>query len=352
MEYFNLADAINSECMIRLICGNRSSGKSFSVKRRCMQLYFKQNRRFIYIRRTKTALAQAGPTFFGDISIKFDPDYRMEYKGNKFYIYRESERLRTQSEGGAIKKEICGYAYSIEELKNIKSVVFPNIGVIMYDEFIPDDLRYTHPNDLFFEPRSLLNILMTAARGINKVFDDTVECYCISNFVSRYNPYYTYFGVDMTGRNRVIDRKNSIYACIDTNTYVSQAIANSKLGNLLKNTDYGEYALDNVALKDDPRHVLSKIGNPRPVVQFYTMCDWYCACLANPPALIFRKMLDKDLKRRYRLGYGGDFEIPWIDIETTKWVRSFYDRDIVYYDSQRTKNIIAGAFERKTRTAN
>lgn len=349
MNYFNLADAINSDCLIRMICGNRSSGKSFAVKRRCMQLYFKDRRRFIYIRRTKTALSQACPTFFTDISVKFDPDYRMEYKGNKFYVYRESERQRASEANRTFTKDICGYAYSIEELKNIKSVVFPNIGVIMYDEFIPDDLRYTHPNDVFFEPRSLLNIIMTAARGINKVFDDTVECYCISNFVSRYNPYYTYFGIDMTGKSRVVDKKNSVYAVIDTNTYVSDEIAASKLGNLLKNTDYGMYALDNVALKDDPRHVLAKVGNPTPILQLYSMGEWYAACLANPPALVFRKMLDKDLKRRYRFGLGGDFEIPWLDTATTKWIRGYYDLDNVYYDSQRTKNIIGGAFERRAR---
>lgn len=347
MRYFNLADALNSDCMIRLICGNRSSGKSFAVKRRCMQLYFQSKKRFIYIRRTKTALQQACPTFFNDISIKFDPDYRMEYKGNKFYIYRESERQRSILTKTPFNKEVCGYAYSIEELKNIKSVVFPNIGVIMYDEFIPDDLRYSHPQDIFFEPRSLLNIIMTAARGINKVFDDTVECYCISNFVSRYNPYYTYFGVDMTGRTRVVDKKNSVYAIIDTNTYVSEEIVNSKLGNMLMNTDYGQYAVDNVALKDNPRHVLDKCGNPAPVFQLYSMGDWFAACVAKPPALIFRKMLDKDLKAKYRFGFGGDFELPWIDNPTVKWIKNWYDRDLVYYDSQRTKNIIGGAFERR-----
>lgn len=340
MQYFNLADCLNADCIFNFITGNRSSGKSFALKRHLVKSYRERGKRFVYIRRTLENLKQAAPEFYTDIKYKFPASCDMKYKAGRFYWTEDKDAEE-------VEWEVCGYAFQIGGMHNVKSTPLENIGNILFDEFIPDDLRYSHPGDIFFEPRALLSIYMTVARGYKKVIDEGVRVYCLSNMVTRFNPYYTYFGVNLTGKLRHRDLKRSVYAVIDLNRTISEEIKNSKVGALLSETDYGAYALENEALQDDARHVLKKV-NPKayPIFSLFCNGEWYTACI-DDVNLVFRQMFDPSLPRRYRMGIGGDENIPWIDKYTSDWIRRFYQLDQVYYDCQKTKNMVGGPFEGK-----
>ena len=338
MEYHNMADCLNHNCVFNFVTGNRSTGKSFAHKRHALNMYRQKGGKFIYLRRTEKVLDESCPTFFDDIQVKFPGMWGMQYKAGKFQLTRDKTVEKPDWED-------CGYAFSISGLHNVKSTVLRGVKTIFFDEFLPDDLRYSHPADIFYEPRALLNIYMTVARDIGKVIDDDVRVYCVSNLVSKFNPYFTYFGIDLTGRTRYVDQKRSIYARIDFNDGIAQEIRNSKAGAFISSTDYGEYALENKALKDSIRHVLPRVGNPLPIFSVWCNGEWYTVCSDNEPRVIIRRMFDPSLPRRYRLGSGGDESIPWMDKQTTDWIKRAYRGDIVYYDCEKTKNMFGGPFE-------
>lgn len=338
MNYFNLADCLNYDCVFNFNLGNRSTGKSFAHKKRAIDVYSKTKGKFVYIRRTQKNLDEFAPTFFHDISEKYPASWDMMYKNGKFLMTFDKNVKEPEY-------EVCGYAFSVAGLHNVKSAVLRNVKTILFDEFIPDDLRYSHPADIFYEPRALVGIYMTVARDYGKVIDNEVRVYCVSNFVSMFNPYFTYFGVDLTGRTRYVDKERSIYARLDFNTAVAEEIRNSKAGAFISSTDYGAYALENKALKDSERHVLDKVGNPMPLFSVWCNGDWYTVCSDNTPRIIVRAMFDPSLPRRYRLGSGGDESIPWMDKQTIDWLKRAYRGDVVYYDKQRTKNMFGGPFE-------
>lgn len=338
MNYFNLADCLNYDCVYNFTTGNRSTGKSFAHKKRCVDVFTKTGGTFVYIRRTEKVLDEWANTFYADIGVKFPSSWDMKYKAGRFYFtYNKHEEKPVW--------ELCGYGFSIATLHNIKSGVLKNVKTIFFDEFLPDDLRYSHPADIFFEPRALISVYLTAARGVGKVIDEEVRVYCVSNLVSKFNPYFTYFGVNLTGRTKYVDKERSIYARIDFNQSVADEIRNSKAGAFIASTDYGAYALENTALRDSVRHVLKKAGNPYPIFSVWCNGDWYTVCSNQDPKIIIRQMFDPSLPRRYRLGSGGDEEIPWMDKQTIDWLKRAYKADIVYYDSEKSKNMFGGPFE-------
>lgn len=331
-EYYNGADILNADEPINFCVGNRSAGKSYYWKRYCVKRFIQAGEQFIYIRRRQADIDMAMPTFFEDIGNEF-PGWHMEYKAGVIYLGFEDENVSP-----------VGYAFALSMLHKVKSMPLEKVVNIIYDEFIPDNGQYLKPTDPAFEPQMLLSLYMTVARGYNKPIRDEVKIICIANLVSMYNPYFSFFGIDMTDKKKF--HGQGVFCELFKNNAVSDEIRKSKIGAVLDNTRYGEYALDNKALADSNRHVIDKIPlNVRPWFCLYVY-NWYMFLCDDLGRLYVRLGYDKTMKYKY-------FIIPPPDDNTAqnfrgdvvKACRAYYDRDAVYYLTGAVKSVIEGIIQ-------
>ena len=221
-------DRINSyNATLNFILTNRGFGKTFGAKCNVIKKFIKKGEQFVYVRRYKTEL--------NDIHKFFDsPDLRKKFKTHTFEV---------KGKTFYIDGKIAGYAIALSTSQKLKSVDYPFVTTIIFDEFIVDKgcIRYlTNEVDVF------LDLFETIARKRNNV-----KAYLLANNVSIVNPYFTYFDVTPKKTERFTiarDGELVIEMCTDT-VFINEKLE-TKFGKLIKGTKYADYSIYNNSLRD------------------------------------------------------------------------------------------------------
>ena len=133
--FWDLPKTLTHNRLFNVIVGNRGGGKSYGAKKRAIDNFIKKREQFGYIRRYKDDLKQPMIQFFKDIEMAY-PEYEFKTDANHFYI-----RLRTEDKNQSWKEEdIAGYGFILSTANNKKSISYPNITTLIYDEFLIDEL--------------------------------------------------------------------------------------------------------------------------------------------------------------------------------------------------------------------
>ena len=227
MAWYNY-DRINSyNATLNFILTNRGFGKTFGAKCGVIKKFIKKGEQFVYVRRYKTEL--------NDIHKFFDsPDLRKKFKTHTFEV---------KGKTFYIDGKIAGYAIALSTSQKLKSVDYPFVTTIIFDEFIVDKgcIRYlTNEVDVF------LDLFETIARKRNNV-----KAYLLANNVSIVNPYFTYFDITPKKTERFTiarDGELVIEMCTDT-VFINEKLE-TKFGKLIKGTKYADYSIYNNSLRD------------------------------------------------------------------------------------------------------
>ena len=156
-----------------------------------------------------------------------------------------------------------------------------------------------------------------------------------------FNPYFTYFHVDLTHNKRY--KKNGVYAERWMNESVAEEIRKTDVGKFLSNTHYGAYAIDNESLHDIYSHIAKPPAQASPVMCIY-YTDWYTV-FEFEARLYVRKCNDSTFPRRYKLvDYPSEETLPWLQGDILKALQRTGKNDMIWYDSMGTKSIFAGIF--------
>lgn len=160
-----------------MVLGERSNGKSYSSKNLIIKECWKNNKEFVYLRRydldVKDSLCVG---YFGDCPI--------ETMTNGEYtcvdVYRKSIYLSNVDENGKVKHgQKIGYCHALSGAEHYKSLAFPKVDYIIYEEVVSQDGRY-----LFNEPSKLQQYVSTIFRHRKG------KVILIGNTISRICPYY------------------------------------------------------------------------------------------------------------------------------------------------------------------
>lgn len=340
-EYYEGSRPLNSGCPFIFSSGNRGTGKSFNWKRYVIRDYLKRGHEFIYLRRTQKDLERCLPRWFDDVRSKFtNENIEITAKKNEFILTRyDGEEIR--------ESYVIGYYYSIGE--TIKSIPFERVYTILYDEFLPDDGRYLHSSNPFYEPEQLLSAYMTVARGVDKPIRDDVRMIAIANNVSCFNPYYTYFGLDMSGyqgEEYYSKINNGVYGEIVYNKGIAEHMLNSKIGDILSRTRYGQYATQNASLLDNKFNIIPAPKDLRYMLSLYTPYGWVSAWTTENGFVFWREGYDKEFKRKYKIVNIPEypFPVPYLQGPTFQTLKVKFANDYMYYENGKVKSAIAGLF--------
>ena len=240
--YYDYTKVLSYSAMLNFILGERGVGKSYGAKKMAIKKYLKKNRKFIYLRRYDTELKKSlkDNEFFKDIAI--DPDFKdlkLYVKGDKFML----------------DNKVIGYAIPLSKASIYKSVPFPDVDIIIFDEFIIDNGTYHYLPD---EPEKLLDFMETVGRLRD------IQVFLLGNAISIANPYFDYFNISLPYNSDIKTYKDGIILINYIKNEAYRKVKHkSKFGKLIENTKYSEYAIDNAFLKDNNNFIKKKTAEAK-----------------------------------------------------------------------------------------
>lgn len=245
--------------LINVIVGNRGGGKSFGFKELAIDNFINKREQFGYIRRYKDDLKIPLKNFFKDIEYKY-PDYEFKTDASKLYI-----RLKPENENTSwTEDDVAGYGFILSTANNKKSVPYPRVTLLGFDEFLIDKgFQKYIPN----EPIALLNLYETIARpGTDH---PRVILFMLSNAITITNPYFMFWDLKMPTRQ---DKNGKWIWKHPTRPILVEDVRNEKFidkkknsefGKLINGTKYAEYSIENKFILDDDVFIEKKSANAR-----------------------------------------------------------------------------------------
>lgn len=237
--FYDYSKIQSYNALLNFIIGSRGVGKSYGAKKMVVKDFINNGNQFIYLRRYKTELDTAVPTFFDDL--KANNEF-----GETALQVKKSKKMAEFLVNG----ETAGYAIALSTSNILKSSSFPKVKTIIFDEFIIDKGVYHYLKD---EPVKFLDAVET----IGRLRD--IKVYLLGNAVSIINPYFSYWNLSTPYGSEFKRFKDGLIVvnCPRNEEYES-AKKNSRFGKLIAGTDYGDYAIENQWLRDSNTFIEKK----------------------------------------------------------------------------------------------
>lgn len=267
--YYSFDEIRSHQCMLNYVLSNRGSGKTFGAKVMCIKDFIKSNgeQQFMYVRRFASELEDKDMFFNDIIESNLFPDYEFTVKGNIGYCNGEI---------------ICHFVPLSTSLQK-KSVPYPKVTKIIYDEFIinRNTQRYLKNEVIIF-----LELISTVVRN-----RDNVTVFCLGNNLSYVNPHFSYFGITVDGNKRFTKSNNKqIVVEIYNNKNFAKAQKKTTFGKIIKDTKYGKYNIENANLQDSDCFIVPKMPYKK---------IFYCSFLLN--------------SKEYGVWYVEDYKTYYVD---------------------------------------
>lgn len=222
--YYDIAGLLSQQCVFNFVIGNRGGGKTFGGKKLCINRFKKDGSQFVWIRRYKTEIETLSD-FWADIRSHYPKD-ELTQSGDKLYI----------------NGELAGYMIGLSTSMQLKSVAYPRVKTVIFDEFIIDKGRITYLKN---EVHVFLELFETIAR-----MRDNVTAIFLGNAISIVNPYFVYFKITPRLNQRFTKIKGQI--CIEfyfNEEFIAQK-KQTRYGQVVQGTAYGDYNMYNKFLRD------------------------------------------------------------------------------------------------------
>lgn len=223
-QWYDVDKTLSNNCLLNFVVGQRGVGKTYAAKKRVIKNYLNKYEQFVYLRRYETELKTGQiELFFADIQKEF-PDCEFLVQKGKFYI----------------NGEVAGYYMPLSKAAQFKSVPYPKVSMIIFDEFIIDQglIRYL-PEEVttFNEMYSTIARL----RDVRVLF--------LSNAITFTNPYFIFFNLSLQQGQTIVKKGDILLELVNNEVYTEKA-KQTRFGKIISDTAYGKYAIENQFLRD------------------------------------------------------------------------------------------------------
>lgn len=189
-KYYSLNSIDKKKAVYNMIFGERSNGKTYATLKKAVQNWFKNKEQFAYIRRWQEDIrGRRAKNIFGGLNKN---NYIIEISGGEyeavtylngcFYLCTYDEKT-----GKAIfsDNDLIGYTFALTDSEHNKSDSYPNVTMIIFDEFLT---KHVYLQDEFM---LFMNTISTIVR-----LRTNVKIYMLGNTVNKFCPYFKEMGLN------------------------------------------------------------------------------------------------------------------------------------------------------------
>lgn len=208
VKYYSLDKIKAKDATYNVIFGLRSNGKTYACLKEGLKGYINNKKQFAIIRRWKEDfVGKRGQAMFealvsnGEVAKLTGEEYdSIVYYASKWYLGKRQE------DGKVVRCEdpFC-FGFALSDVEHDKSTSYPDVNMIVFDEFIS---RIGYLTDEFV---LFINVISTIIRG-------RTDCkiYMLGNTVNKYCPYFKEMGLNHIAKMQPGD--------IDVYTYGDSAL--------------------------------------------------------------------------------------------------------------------------------
>lgn len=236
--FYDFSKLLSYNAVYNFAVGGRGIGKTYGAKKKVTRDAIKSSiengDQFIYLRRYKKELQVSRDTFFADYAHEF-PDY--DFRIHSYFAQAAPVSTRDDK-----KREwfTIGYFIALSVAQSYKSVAFPRVKIIIYDEFIIEKGAIHYLPD---EATVFNNFFSTVDR-----YKDKTRVFFLANSVMITNPYFIEYDIDPNkcDKNGIIKLFDGfiLVHIIDSEQF-SNEVYETRFGKFIRGTDYGNYAVGN-----------------------------------------------------------------------------------------------------------
>lgn len=237
--YYDGGQALSYNALFTFIIGNRGCGKTYWFRKWAIRDFIKNGNQFIYLRRYKEEMSESNKKNFLEPLIKENefPGHELKIKGNEVFV----------------DGKVAGYFVTLSTAKIKKSVDYPYVTKIGFDEFIIEKSNYTYiPNEVI----NLLEFYNTVDRD-----SDRVKMIFMSNAISIANPYFLEFNINVSDTHRYWRFKEGemLVDYVDNEEF-KKFKRSTRFGRMIAGTNYANYSIENKFMLDDDFGIDKKDG--------------------------------------------------------------------------------------------
>lgn len=234
IPYYDTQQVWSRNALITMVVGARGLGKTYGFKRDVIRRAIKRGEHFILLRRFQTELVKRG-TFFDDVAHEF-PEYDFRVHGSVAQYATADTREDRKRDWSTI-----GHFISLTSAQKHKGASYHEVTTVIFDEFIIEK-GFTRYIDGQGEVDILLNFMSTVDR-----YQDRMRVIMLANSVSIMNPYFDRFDINPnSARNSWVTRRDGeVIAHFPDSADFAEHVYTSRLGKLIKDTEYADYAVGN-----------------------------------------------------------------------------------------------------------
>ena len=328
--FWDIQVPLSYNALWNFILGMRGGGKTYGSLKWCIEKHLKakdkgEKWQFLYVRRLKAELEKLtisrGGRLFNAVQKEF-PKHTFKAESNVLYC----------------DDEIIGYAQPLSTASILKSDSFPDVKVIIFDEFIIDNRGTYHY--LKDEVTKFLDLYETIARNRD------VIVFFLSNAITVTNPYFDFFHLDKP-RNGNIQRFGKDKQILVQN-FVSEQLSamkkQSRFGSIIQGTEYLEYAYDNEWLLDNEDFIEKKTQRAEYFLSLRYKDNWLGIWIDRMQWLFY---ISNDVDLQFPLKYSATTDDHKPNIMLMKagkklgWMKQLieaYQSGCVRYENMKLKN--------------
>lgn len=324
MAWYDPNRTLTHNALYNLIIGNRSSGKSYGLKKRAIKTFLETGQQFVYLRRYKDELDKSKETYFDDILLNNEFNgIKIEFNNDCYFI---NERL-------------AGYAMALTKAKDYKSSAFPNVWLIIFEEFIIEENGYTRY--LKNEVEIFLGFYMSIDRYRG------VKVFFLGNNFTLFNPYTLYWNIDKPYKGNITKKKKGkiLLEMVNDQNFIEER-KQTDFGQLVEGTPFSEYAIENKSRIDTDTFVEKKTGKATYLFTFKYEADLFGVWVDYSAGKMFvSNDVDSFFKNVYCITLDDHSPNTMLlkNINKSVYFKEFidqYKQGNVYFESMKLKSIV------------
>lgn len=232
--WYDKQQLLSHNKIMNMVLSNRGGGKTFNMTRWAIDDYKKTGSQCVWVRRYQTEIDEmlTNGKFF-DAVLEYYPNDELTIDGNFGYV----------------NGDLALYFIALSTSRQLKSNNYPFVNKIIFDEFIIDKGRVTYLKN---EVEVFLDLYETIAR-----MRDNVRAVLLANSITIVNPYFLFWNIK-PNPNKRFTVKGQVCVELFTDAEFIEKKKNTRFGQLVSGTRYGNYAIENKWLLDNDTFVMEK----------------------------------------------------------------------------------------------